>query len=627
MLEARALLAVDVVTSPNDSGSGSLRETIALANAGDTIEFSPYLVGSIALTGGPIAITQYLNFQGPGANNLAIYGNMNSRVFQVGAGVTASISGLTIEGGVSGSGGGISNAGTLFLTGCTVSGNTSDIYAGGGISNQGTLSITNCTVSGNAAQFDGYGGGIYNAGGTVAITNSTISDNSAVDSQGLGTGGGIFNSYGTMTLTNCTISGNSSGGDGGGIYNIDGTMTIADSTIAGNSAGNPYAGGSGGGIESYGSELAPVSLANTIVADNTAPTNPDVDGAVTSLGYNLIGNSSGFEFFVPTDLLNVNPLFGPLQYNGGPTQTMGLLPGSPAIDAGNNLLLPAGVTTDQRGLPRDANGVDIGAFEVQVYQVYSTADSGGGTLRAALTNADHDQDSVIAITTGGVIDLESPLPTIDRDVQILGPGASVLTVSGNDATQLFNVYGGVTAVIAGMTIADGTASNGGGILNAGTLTVNNCTIADDSAQLDGGGIDNEGALTVADSTFAGDSAQSGGGIQSSGFEGVTLTVTNCTFSGNSAQTGGGIICAGLTTIDDSTLAGNPATTSGGGLSVLGGTTTLANTIIAGNTAPTGPDVQRVRHQPGSQLDRHSIRRRLPHFRSGRLQSRPWPAAE
>ncbi len=92
-----------------------------------------------------------------------------------------------------------------------------------------------------------------------------------------------------------------------------------------------------------------MTVANTIIAGNTAPTGPDLDGFITSLGHNLIGNSSGSSGFVAADLQSVNPLLGPLQNNGGPTETMAPLPGSPAIAAGSVALIPAGITTDQRG--------------------------------------------------------------------------------------------------------------------------------------------------------------------------------------------------------------------------------------------------------------------------------------
>ena len=108
-----------------------------------------------------------------------------------------------------------------------------------------------------------------------------------------------------------------------------------------------------------------IQLYDTIIADNSADNGPDlyVSGSVTSLGHNLIGNSSGASGFVASDLLNVNPQLGPLQNNGGPTQTMALLAGSPAINAGDNTNARA---YDQRGagFPRIVGGtIDIGAFE------------------------------------------------------------------------------------------------------------------------------------------------------------------------------------------------------------------------------------------------------------------------
>jgi hypothetical protein len=104
---------------------------------------------------------------------------------------------------------------------------------------------------------------------------------------------------------------------------------------------------------------------NTIIAGNTALFSPDLSGNLGSLGHNLIGNTQLGSGFDPTDLLNVDPLLGPLQDNGGPTKTMALLPGSPAIDAGDNT---DASDWDQRGpgFPRIVNGIiDIGAYEVQ----------------------------------------------------------------------------------------------------------------------------------------------------------------------------------------------------------------------------------------------------------------------
>jgi predicted outer membrane repeat protein len=192
--------------------------------------------------------------------------------------------------------------------------------------------------SGNASSLavGDSGGGIYNDG-TLAATNCTFLGNSAPDG-----GGGIYND-GTMTVTSSTFSGNATSGSfgsgGGGILN-DGTLTVIDSTLSGNHAGI------GGGIDADGGTVV---LADTIIAGNDAESGPadnDFTGPVTSLGYNLIGNSLGASGFVATDLLDVNPLLGPLQDNGGSTQTMALMAGSPAIDAGGNSLIASGITTD-----------------------------------------------------------------------------------------------------------------------------------------------------------------------------------------------------------------------------------------------------------------------------------------
>jgi hypothetical protein len=176
-----------------------------------------------------------------------------------------------------------------------------------------------------------------------------------------------LNDYsGPATLINCTIASNVVNGAGtglaGGIYCGSGGTALLGCTVAGNNGDS-----SGGGV--YGSNAG---VTNTIIADNTAASSSDVSGSLTSGGYNLIGNtSSGSGFGATGDQLNVNPMLGFLQDNGGPTPTMALLPGSPAIDKGKGF----GLTTDQRGSPRPfdlpsipnasgGDGSDIGAFEI-----------------------------------------------------------------------------------------------------------------------------------------------------------------------------------------------------------------------------------------------------------------------
>jgi hypothetical protein len=171
--------------------------------------------------------------------------------------------------------------------------------------------------------------------------------------------------FGRMRINNSTISGNVAADrfvqtNGGGIYSLGGTLTINNTTISGNTAN--YSGG--GGI--WGS----ATLQNSIVANN--PSGGNCSDTFTSNGYNLSSDST-CNFSGIGDLNNTDPMLGPLLNNGGPTGTMALLPGSPAIDSGN----PAGCTDgeghplyhDQRGFPRpdkeDTGGCDMGAYERQ----------------------------------------------------------------------------------------------------------------------------------------------------------------------------------------------------------------------------------------------------------------------
>src|SRR5262249_21610584 len=143
----------------------------------------------------------------------------------------------------------------------------------------------------------------------------------------------------SLVLTNCTVANNSAGGSrfdsGGGIHN-NGTLTIFHDTIAGNHADI------GGGLDGY------AMVGNSIVAGNTAgAAGTDGNGTINSSDYNLIQNVSGLTLSGTTThvIVGQDPRLGPLQDNGGPTFTIALLPGSPAIDAGASL----GLRTDQRG--------------------------------------------------------------------------------------------------------------------------------------------------------------------------------------------------------------------------------------------------------------------------------------
>jgi len=321
----------------------TIGHAISLCSAGDAIMVAP------ATYTENLTLNFSLKIIGSSAVTTIVDGGGVGTVFWINNPAHVVLSKLTIQNGsASYYGGGIWNNGTLTVTHSIITGNYG-YYGAGGINSYGTLTINYSTISGNWTDWDG--GGILTQGGTATIINSTVSGNGARNS-----GGGINSGYyagnnATLTINNSTVSGNS----GQGIINYD-TLMINSSTVSGNDLGIYQGGGS-------------VKLQNSIVANNSKG---NCYGAMTSSGYNLSSDNT-CHFSGTGDLNNTHPRLGPLQNNGGPTQTMKLSSGSPAIDAGN----PSGCTddkgnplnTDQRGAPRpgkwDTGGCDMGAFERQ----------------------------------------------------------------------------------------------------------------------------------------------------------------------------------------------------------------------------------------------------------------------
>jgi hypothetical protein len=421
------IVAVGFVTVTNyaDSGPGTLRDAIAKVPAGGVINFTAN--GVISLTTSGLQISKDLTIQGLGATNLSISGANGRRVLHITggnvniSGVTirngrASSGSDSFTAGVPGGGGavggGILNAGTLRLTNCIVTGNAAGAGgngypplntagvatdggsggSGGGIYNTGHLIIHGCTVHGNSAGAGGFGGfgnfatnrgamgglgglggGLYHASGSALIVLSTFSGNSAGNGGGGGNGG---SGQGGNPGGNAGDGGN--GGNGGAI-GADAPFEVKSVTISGNAAGSGGNGGFaafgfGGGSGGVGGNGGGISTRDTfsaessIIAANNAATSPDVQGSVWSGGYNLVGrNQSSINFFAldrfGTIAAPLNPLLGPLQFNGGPTPTMALLAGSPAIERGK----PESTPTDQRGFPRVSGSFpDAGAFELDI---------------------------------------------------------------------------------------------------------------------------------------------------------------------------------------------------------------------------------------------------------------------
>jgi len=671
---------IRTVTSLSDSGAGTLRSTIAASASGDIINFS--VSGTISLTTTELVIANNLTITGPGAGVLKVSGNNSHRVFNITSG-TVSISDLTISdgrvlgtNGLSASkgenvvGGGIQNgaAASLTLTGCIISNNAAiggqggasngggGNGFGGGIYSEAPLILIQCALDGNTAQGgagggasgmggEGWGGGFY-GGSTISMIRCSISENNAIAGNGLnpgnGIGGGIY-SYGTLNLTNCTVANNiSSGGfndSGGGIDN-NGTLTIRSCTIAGNQSDR------GGGVRGGG------DIGNTILAGNLVNiSGTNGSGTFVSSDYNFIQSTNGMTFSGATthNILNVNPLLGPLQNNGGLTRTMALSPGSAAIDKG----IRFGATNDQRGLLRPydtelgnaagGDASDIGAFEVNpgTFVVLNNNDTGAGSLRQAiLDNNGLGGGNTITFsnTVTGIIPVIAGDLAVNDSVNIVGPGATVLKLSGNNNQRIFTLFAGNIS-ISGLTISDGRVvgtagtsglngqnTGGAGVLNIGTavttltscIITNHTSIGGQGGPSDGTGgngfggaianyatiILNQCALDA--NTALGGAGGGAGGMGGQGWGGGlynegTARFSRCSISQNNATAGsggggpggglgGGMYNVGIVGLTNSTIANNIASgssfDSGGGIA-NNGSVSLRNCTISGNQADFG----------------------------------------
>ncbi len=315
-----------------------------------------------------------------------------------------------------------------------------------------------------------------------------------------------------------------------------------------------------------------------------------------------------------------NPGLDPngLQWNGGPTQTIALVAGSPAIDAGSNALAVDAsgnaLTTDQRGpgFSRIVNKVvDIGAFEQgnpTGYLVNLTSDTGAGSggagdLLYVITQANANTNpfgsliefdpTVFSAAKPQTIKLSTTLELMETagPEMIDGPGAGVVTISGNNAVGVFDVPQGVTATLSGLTISGGMNNQAGGaIYNDGTLTVTNSTLTNNTSGADGGAIADPGTLTVTDSSIVNNSAPFGGGIDNEG----TLSVTGSTIEDNTANKSGGFgggidnDDGGMATLTSTTVETNSAVFNGGGVFNAGSSAlTINNSTLSANTATSG----------------------------------------
>lgn len=608
-LEDRRLLAITVDTLVDEAdgsivdGDVSLRDAIAAAAPGETIDFS--VTGTISLALGEMLINKSLSIAGPGRDRLTIDAHGASRIFDVTDGnannnITVSFSGMTLTGGAATSGGNgdggairarenlvvedmafLSNnasfdGGAVYFNpapdGSTLTVRRNFFYnnrgvgAGGGVYAQvplgGTASIE---------QNDFYKNSTGNRGGglrlnavsqsEVTIGSNTFRENASSPS----TGGGAYLSGGpnaNVTVTNSTFSGNT-GFRGAGLYIRGGSnFAIKHTTIARNSATGSSSQGGGLGIG-----FASVTLDHTIIAENTVATSttngPDIHlgfNGVVSASYSLIGNNRASNLaaaplgapdangnFIGTPTALINPLLAPLADAGGWSKVLVPMAGSPVINAGNAAIADA-PSSDQRGglFARIANGdsigppqIDIGAVEVSLF------------VAPAVLTVDTLADEIDGNYDPGYLSLREAIGLSNADV-------------GLTQSIIFNpaLAGGTLRLERGaLNVTDAVDIQG---LGAAQLTID----AQDRSQIffihDG----NDAVATPVS------------------LRGLTLTGGNASGLGDN-RSGGAIFSREVLALADSVLTGNEALAAGGALTVAslaGGSISVDNVVFSENTA-------------------------------------------
>ncbi len=674
-----AIEAANTNTSIDACGAGEvLTDTITFNVAGIITVTNQLSV----INGGPLVID--------GGDAITTSGGGTTRVWWVDQGSNLNLRNLDVVNGRSGSlddGAGLyNNRGSVIIDHCLFGDNTfggSGNYGGGILNWFGDLTVWDSEFTGNGGNYsETYGGGIATWGGTAHILRTTfrqnkaqglhygqyegyagggmsvfqskvnIQDSSFIGNEGYYWGGGIaqqgqsiLNISGTSFISNTTSTG------GGGIYfgpsnfTVTGTMTITNSTFSGNEAlygaGIDLEQGSGlvnnstisdnfsdyvGGLSASNGNLF---IHNTIISNNLS--GGDCAGAIIDIGHNLDSDGSCNLDPAIGSLPNTDPLLGPLQNNAGPTLTHALLPGSPAIDAGDDTQCPP---TDQRGVPRpqDGNGdglatCDIGAYELERNQLIVTTledelnNDGDCSLREAIeaanTNAPVDAcgagevlTDTVTFEVTGIISL-----TDDLDVYPNGPvvidGGDVITISGGYETRVWyaqigsdvtlqhlavinavvNNYFGAALLnnngsvrIIDSSFFNNTGNQGGTIANWGWMSVTGSTFGDNSAY-QAGVFYNSNILNITDSSFIGNSAVFDGAIETDGL----LTISGCNFSGNYSQSDAGVIMVNINGSAEISYSSFNNNGIGSGIGVLKnwGNTSIENSTFSNNSAGDG----------------------------------------
>jgi hypothetical protein len=600
----------------NDGGAGVLNEDGQLTMTGVAVRGNLARVDRGSPVGGGLATwdggTTTLSDCTISGNAVSGAGNDTGGGIYNGVSDTLTMTNCTISNNSSYVGGGLYNAGKATLTDVTISGNSTS-QGGGGLASTGTLALTGCTIIGNLAP-DG-GGLLASMGGDITLTGCTVSGNSAAASTAGGTGGGAANFDGTLTLTNCTLSGNSAGGSGGGLANGDSSAVFSTSKAT-------SAGGSSAGLND---EQSTMSLFNCTVSGNTAygghggVANYDMLSLTNTIVAGNDGGDVGGSYTGSNNLIGGNPMFSAPGNYGGPTETMALLPGSPAIGGGTSTGAPA---FDQRGQPRSGH-VDIGAFQSQSFTITPVA---GNNAQATPVNQPFPKPLVFTVTANNPVEpvncgivgftvtpVGGASATLSAATATISGGVASVTATANNTMGKYAVNATaagadpngfrltnterpslvVTTTLDEMNDTDGLTSlreaiayadslpgpqtitfdpavfgtkrrtirlTGGPLVLTDPATI---TIVGPGAKLltiSGGGkrevFDVEGgSLALSGVTIANGNAELGGGLRN---EGGTLALSNVAIRGNRAIVGGGLFNDGRTSMSGVLIKGNQA---------------------------------------------------------------------
>ena len=431
----------------------------------------------------------------------------------------------------------------------------------------GSTASATLTVTGPATHFSVTATSPHTAGVAFSVTVTALDSGNNTATSYAGTVH-FTSSDGAATLpADATLT------NGVGVFSVT-LKTAGNQTVTATDTVNGSITGTSSGITVSAGPATHFSLS----APGSASQNVSFIFTVTALDQfsNTATGYAGAVHFTSSDGLATLPANATLTSGAGTFSATLKTPGNQTITA-----------TDTVNPSITGTSGDISVTGPVSLVVTTLADSGAGSLRAAINNANASSSgATITFNVTGTINLLSALPEITQSVTITGPGASSLAIDGGGAVQVFNVGSSITVSISGLTIQNGlgNASGGGGVANSGTLTLSSCVVAGNAIASGfgmGGAIYNLGTLTINQCTVANNTAVGASGHGSGGglYNGGPATITNSTFSANTAEgqgPGGGMGGAifnnpsGTLTISGSTIAGNSVTAPSGANFAQGG---------------------------------------------------------